>query len=246
MTKEREKMDLVKKMIQNSKYLVCLKGARIGEDCGCTNYRCDRNAFQMEEEYGMSPEELFNAGFYSTRMEKFFDFYKKYMISNLGEVNEGLRKLKELEDRGILKAIVTRDIFSLAKRVGCKNVLELHGSVYQNFCPHCWREYSVDYIKNSKGVPKCESCGTPIRPKIALIGEMVNNKLVTKAAEEVGKADVLLIMGCNMKTALAAMFIRYFHGSKIILINDVEHYADSAADIVIHGKPMDILAELGV
>ena len=241
-----ERLILLKKMLLESDYLVILKGIGVSMECGCTSYRRSKYAYEIEEKYGRSPEEIFSAGFYNTRVREFFEFYKNDLISSLGEINDGLKTLKKLEDMGVLKMIITRDIFSLAHRAGCKNVIELHGSVYHNECPHCRREYPLEYIRDSKGVPRCENCGTTIRPQIVLAGEMVNNALSTKAADEVSKADTLLLLGCDMSSVLAESFLRYFTGKRVILIHNREHYADSKADLVIHGKSMDILAQLAL
>ena len=241
-----ERLILLKKMLLESDYLVILKGIGVSMECGCTSYRRSKYAYEIEEKYGRSPEEIFSAGFYNTRVREFFEFYKNDLISSLGEINDGLKTLKKLEDMGVLKMIITRDIFSLAHRAGCKNVIELHGSVYHNECPHCRRKYPLEYIRDSKGVPRCENCGTTIRPQIVLAGEMVNKALSTKAADEVSKADTLLLLGCDMSSVLAESFLRYFTGKRVILIHNREHYADSKADLVIHGKSMDILAQLAL
>ncbi len=241
-----ERSILLKKMLLESDYLVILKGIGVSMECGCTSYRRSKYAYEIEEKYGRSPEEIFSAGFYNTRVREFFEFYKNDLISSLGEINDGLKTLKKLEDMGVLKMIITRDIFSLAHRAGCKNVIELHGSVYHNECPHCRRKYPLEYIRDSKGVPRCENCGTTIRPQIVVAGEMVNNALSTKAADEVSKADTLLLLGCDMSSVLAESFLRYFTGKRVILIHNREHYADSKADLVIHGKSMDILAQLAL
>lgn len=242
----KEMLDLVREVIKESRYLVCLKGVKVSTECGCTNYRIAQDAYTIEKQYGLSAEEMFNAAYYNTRVNEFYDFYKKYMISNLGELKEGLFVLKRMEEQGLLKSIITRDIFSLAKRAGCKNVYELHGSVYRNFCPHCRAEYPIEYIQKAKGVPRCEKCRTVIRPGVALMGEMLDNGLVSRASEEVAKADVLMVLGSNMKANLTSMMVQYFRGEKIILINEEEHYADQMADLVIHRKPMETLSMLGI
>ena len=241
-----ERLILLKKMLLESDYLVILKGIGVSRECGCTSYRRSKYAYEIEEKYGRSPEEIFSAGFYNTRVREVFEFYKNDLISSLGEINDGLKTLKKLEDMGVLKMIITRDIFSLAHRAGCQNVIELHGSVYHNECPHCRRKYPLEYIRDSKGVPRCENCGTTIRPQIVLAGEMVNNALSTRAADEVSKADTLLLLGCDMSSVLAESFLRYFTGRRVILIHNREHHADSKADLVIQGKSMDILAQLAL
>ena len=240
------KIQYLKNIIDKSGYLVCLLGVMVSSQYGCTNYRDENDAYEIEEKYGYSPEEMFCSSFYNTRVDQFYDFYKNDMISELGEVDEKMKVLKHLEDTGKLKCIITRDIFSMPRRAGCQKVYELHGSVFDNACPHCKRKYSVEYIKNSKGVPRCESCGTVIRPGVTMVGEMVDNALISKAAEEVKKAETLLVLGCNLKSPLTDTFLRYFEGSRLVLLNEEEHYADRKADLAIHGKPMDILNDLGI
>lgn len=242
----KEKINWLRKTIERSNYMVCLMGVRVSSQCGCTNYRDEHDAYEIEAKYGYSPEEMFNVTFFNNRVEQFYDFYKRDMINVLGEVGDGLKTMQRLEARGKLKYIITRDIFSLPKRAGCSNVYELHGSVFSNFCPHCGKRYPLEYIQQSKGVPRCEDCGMVIRPGVSLIGEIVDNVLISRAAEEVKKADTLLVMGCNLKSSLANTFLRHFEGNELVLLNTEEHFADSKADLVIHGKPMDILKDLGI
>lgn len=241
----REKVEALRRVIDRSRYLVCLFGVEVSSRCGCINYRDVADSYDMEAKYGYSPDEMFNVTFFNTRVEQFYKFYKNDMLQNLGTVGEGLKALARMEQQGKLKSVITRDIYSLPTRAGCKKVYELHGSVYRNFCPHCGREYPVEYIQNSKGVPKCESCGVVIRPGVSMVGEIVDNELISRAADEVKKADTLIFLGCALKSSLADTFLRYFEGDELVLINGQEHYADSAADLVIYGNPIDVLSELG-
>ena len=234
--KYTEKLEYLRQAIENSNYMVCLMGVGVSEDCGCINFRKQQDALNTEIAYGYSPEEMFNPTFFSTRTEQFYDVYIQWDIVCR----------RHLEEQGKLKAVITRDLFSIPRRAGCKNVYEIHGSVYENFCPHCGRKYPIEYIQKSKGIPKCESCGAIVRPGVYMMGEMVDNCVISRAAEEVQKADTLLVLGCNLKTPLPETFLKYFKGQHLILINQEEHFADEMADLVIHGKPVDILKDLGI
>lgn len=108
-----EKLGYLKNVVERSQHIVCLMGVRAGSQCGCTNYRDKDDAYNIEAEYGYSPEEMFNSSFYNTRTELFYKFYKSHMISELGELQEGFQTLKRMEDAGKLKAIITRNIFRL-------------------------------------------------------------------------------------------------------------------------------------
>ena len=227
--------------IRNSGHIVCLLGRHVAADCGCLDYRLVDTAYAIETKYGYSPEEIFSASFYNTRMKTFFDFYHNEILSKLGEPDACIHTLKKMEDDGKLFSVVTRSVYGIPGRAGMRHVLELHGSVYQNRCPHCHTEYDVEFMKNADGIPLCTKCGQPVRPQITLAGEMIRNQLVTDAANEISQADTLLVLGCTMDSMLAQGCIKYFDGNRIILINEEENYSDNIADMIYHVKPRDIL-----
>ena len=83
---------------------------------------------------------------------------------------KGYLEMAELEEKGLFQTIITRRVFGLPERAGCKNVINLHGSVYENYCPHCGKKYPVEYIREAKRVPLCTECNAPIRPGVCLMG----------------------------------------------------------------------------
>ena len=95
-----EKIGFLRNVVDRSKYMVCLFGVGIGSGCGCTNYRNEEDAYDIEAKYGYSPDEMFNVTFFNTRVEQFYQFYKKDMISNLGTMDEGLYCLKDWRMQG--------------------------------------------------------------------------------------------------------------------------------------------------
>ncbi|MDE5824351.1 MAG: hypothetical protein K2H91_06675, partial [Lachnospiraceae bacterium] len=60
------------------------------------------------------------------------------------------------------------------------------------------KDFDIQYIMNSKGIPQCDHCKVAIRPGIRLIGERVDTKLMTQVAIACDTADVMLILGKNM------------------------------------------------
>ena len=60
----------------------------------------------------------------------------------------------------------------------------------------------------------------------------------------VERADLLLILGCSLRQTLAKHAVKYFEGNRILLINEEEDESDHIADLVIHGKPRDVLPKL--
>lgn len=235
------KLEQLRKIIKSSEHLVCVIDSNLASENGYPLMQDSDWAYDMELKYDYSPEEIFNSSFYATRRERFFDFYKKEILSNYFEPNESYRELKHLEDEGYIKAIISTDFYSLAKRAGCKNVIEICGSIYNNYCPHCRSVYDIEYIRNSKKVPVCEKCNTHIRPGVFLYGEMIDNQIMTKAMNEVSKADALLLCGTNLNAHNFQNSVQYFNGDKLVIICEKKHYSDEKAFLVINDKVKNVL-----
>ncbi|MCI8708926.1 MAG: NAD-dependent deacetylase [Dorea sp.] len=232
-------------ILKESTYTTVLSGYAMLEESGYPAIRDGEASYDIEQKYGYSADEMFSSSFYSTRTEQFFRFYRDEILSALDKPpGKCFYEMAELERRGLIHSIITRRVFGLPESAGCRNVINLHGSVYENYCQRCGRKYPVEYIRNSKRVPLCENCNTTIRPKVCLFGEMVDNQVITRAAREVQKADVLLVLGTNLKTNLCSQLVQYYEGTKLILVNAAPHYADRYADLLINERVDDTLEKI--
>lgn len=249
LTKEGERMPEgnLLQILRESRYTTVLSGFGMLLESGYPAIRDGEASYDIEQKYGYSMEEMFSSAFYSTRKEQFYEFYRKELLSQLERPpGKGFTEMAELERRGLFQCIITRRIMGLPRKAGCRNVIDLHGNVYDNFCPHCGRQYPMEYIRDSVRVPLCETCKTPVRPRVCLFGEMVNNQVITRAAEEIQKADVLMVLGSNMKSYLCSQLTDYYEGDKLILVNETPHYSDRFADIVIHERVEDVLERIRI
>ena len=230
---------------RDSRYTVILSGSCLMMESGYPLLRDGVESYEIEEKYGYSYEEMLSSSFYSARKELFFRFYKE-VILKVAEMppGKGFHMLKKLQDYGLVHSIITRRIAGLEDRAGCTNVVNLRGTVFENFCPNCGRHYPIEYMREAKGVPLCEQCLVAIRPKICLFGEMIDNSLMTRAAEEVEKAEILLVLGANLTTPLCSQMLQYYTGASLILVTESEHYSDQRADIIVYGRCDDFLERL--
>lgn len=238
------KISNVKRLIDESKYLVCICGGGMLWESGHLSLRDPERAYDIEAKYGYSPEEMFSSAFYNTRSEPFYKFYKQEVLSEKMEPGPAFLSLAKLEEAGVLKTVITGAIYALPTRAGCKNVLEPHGNIENNRCPHCQKVYTKEYLLHAKKVPLCEVCMKPIRPGIRFYGEMIDNAIITRVAEEIGKADVLMVLGTRLDSDFCDNYLSYYNGNKLILINNIEDFTDERADYVIHGVINDIVPEL--
>ena len=232
-------------ILKESTYTTVLSGYAMLEESGYPAIRDGEASYDIEQKYGYSADEMFSSSFYSTRTEQFFRFYRDEILSALDKPpGKCFYEMAELERRGLIHSIITRRVFGLPESAGCRNVINLHGSVYENYCQRCGRKYPVEYIRNSKRVPLCVNCSSVVRPGVCLFGEMVDNQIITRAAGEVQKADVLLILGTNLKTQLCAQLVQYYEGEKLILVKDASHFSDKYADLIVNARVDDTLEEI--
>ncbi len=234
----------LKSIIDGAENIVCLAGSPLMEECGYTYIRDLECAYDIEDRYGYSPEELFSTVMLSTRPELFFKYYRQEVLHPEMKISATFTALAELERRGKIKAIITRSIYGPATTAGCKTVIELRGSVRSNRCSKCGTRYPMEYAFKGRSIPQCEKCAAMVRPEIILNGEMINNGLMTKAAQKIGEADVLLVLGTTLKSDLVEKLIQYYNGSELVLIKKEPHYSDRIADLAINERPMDVLPQI--
>lgn len=218
-------------MVQHSDNIVFFGGAGVSTESGIPDFRSVDGLYNQTYKY--PPEHILSHTFYRENPEEFYRFYRDKMLCLDAKPNMAHIKLAELEKAGKLKAIITQNIDGLHQKAGSKNVLELHGSVHRNFCEHCHKLFDAEYMLHSTGVPKCDTCGGPIKPDVVLYEEGLDNDVIEQSLYYISHADMLIIGGTSLVVYPAAGLIRYYNGHKLVLINKSSTDMDSSADLVI-------------
>lgn len=233
----------LQQIINESNNIVFFGGAGVSTESGIPDFRSVDGLYNQKYDY--PPEEILSHTFFNAHTEYFYDFYRDKMLALDAEPNAAHLKLAELEQAGKLTAVVTQNIDGLHQKAGCKNVFELHGNVHRNYCTSCHKFYNAEYIKSSKGVPRC-NCGGIIKPDVVLYEEGLDDNTVSGAINAIKNADCLIVAGTSLNVYPAAGFIRYFCGKYFVLINRDPTPADSIADLVIYDKVGKVLSAINV
>ena len=122
--------------------MVFFGGAGVSTESGIPDFRSADGLYAQR--YPYPPETMVSRSFFDAHPREFFDFYCGRMLALDAEPNAAHRKLAELEREGTLSAVVTQNIDGLHQKAGSRNVLELHGSVWRNFCMGCGAPYTVE------------------------------------------------------------------------------------------------------
>ena len=234
------KLDELKKIIDESNNIVALTGAGVSTDSGIKDFR-SKNGLSNNSKIPM--EILLSSNYFYINTEDFYKFYKEVFDCSNIEPNITHLFLKKLEDNNKLKAVITQNIDGLHSKAGSKKVLELHGTTFSNHCIKCNKKYNSDIVFKSNGVPKC-SCGGIIKPDVVLYGEQLPEDALSESVRVLEKADTLLVLGTSLVVYPAAGLIDYFNGKNLIIINKDETPYDHRANLVIHDNLSKIITEL--
>lgn len=227
------KINELKKMINEVNSLVAFTGAGVSTDSGLKDFRSSDGIYNIKLNYNKSPEYMLSNKCFFDDTELFYDFYKKSMIVDNVLPNITHKYLKHLEDSGKLKCVITQNIDGLHTLAGNKNVYEIHGSIHRNYCCKCNKKYDLDYIKNSDGIPKCK-CGGIIKPDVVLYGEMLPEDEYNNSIKAISNCDMLMVLGTSLTVFPASDLVNYFRGKYLVIINKDKTNYDYKANLVIH------------
>ncbi|MBR2799276.1 MAG: NAD-dependent protein deacylase, partial [Oscillospiraceae bacterium] len=76
--------------------------------------------------------------------------------------------------------------------------------------------------------------------------EPLDQDVMEEAVRYIRNAEILIIGGTSLSVYPAAGLIRYYRGSKLVLVNRGETPYDGYADLVIHEKIGDVFSQIEV
>ena len=238
-----EKTTELGQILKESENIVFFGGAGVSTASNIPDFRSAKGLYSMRLKKNFTPEELVSHTFFVKYPEDFFEFYKEHLVYPDAKPNDCHKALATLEEMGKLKAVITQNIDGLHQAAGSRKVYELHGSVHRNYCVDCGQFYDGRYVREYDGVPKCEKCGGVVKPDVVLYEEALDDNVVSGAVSAIMRADTLIVGGTSLVVYPAAGLIRYFQGSKLMLINKSVTSADKEADLVIHDDIAKVMRE---
>lgn len=237
----QEKIELLQTYINNSNNIVFFGGAGVSTESGIKDFRSKDGLYN--EKYKYPPEQILSHSFFYKNTKEFYKFYRDKLNCLNVLPNVCHKYLVKLEKEGKLKAIITQNIDNLHQKAGSTNVIELHGTIYKNYCDKCHKFYPPEYIWNTKDIPKC-NCGGIIKPNVVLYEEPLNEFDILKAINYIKNSDLLIIAGTSLTVYPAASYISYFQGKHLVIINKDKTPGDNIADLVINDNLGNVFKKL--
>jgi NAD-dependent deacetylase len=241
----QDKILEVASLLRQSNHAVALTGAGISTESGIPDFRGPDGLWKKYDPFKVASIEAFMgdpAGYWKRALER--------KLSTDAEPNEGHRALAELEKIGRLKVVITQNVDGLHQKAGCKDVIELHGTVRTAHCLECGKRYPreevVSWVEKGELPPRCKECGGIIKSDTVLFGESLPSDVISRAMEEARKCDVMLVLGSSLVVYPAASLpdIAIQSGARIVILNMEATEKDWIAEVVLHGKIGEILPKI--
>ena len=236
-----DQIEKLKQWISESERIVFFGGAGVSTESGIPDFRSVDGLYNQKFEY--PPERIISHSFFERKPEYFYRFYREKMMPLGFEPNITHRVLARWEEEGKLSAVVTQNIDGLHQKAGSQEVLELHGSVWRNYCRRCRTFYGLDAITDSTGVPRC-TCGGVIKPDVVLYEEGLDEDVLDRAVMHLRKADMLIIGGTSLAVYPAAGLVHYFRGKHLVVINKGATARNVGASLTIDGAIGEVLGQI--
>ena len=223
---------------------MALTGAGISTESGIPDFRSpsglwaefDPMQYATIDAFRADPEKVWT--FYAPRISMLVD----------AQPNPAHAALAELEEGGLLDAVVTQNIDLLHERAGSREVVEVHGSIRTATCPHCGGAHSLgrvlEQLDSRPGeAPRCDSCAAVLKPDVVFFGELLPERAMQRAEKLARGARLLLVVGSSLEvypiaglpgTTLAA-------GGDVAIVNRGSTPFDRRARMRIGGSAAEVL-----
>jgi len=227
------------RLLADRRNAVALTGAGISVESGIPSFR---GAQGMWEKY--DPAEYATLHAFMTSPRKVWGMLSE-MVSVCGNAapNAAHKGLAALEERGLVRAVITQNVDGLHQAAGSRRVIEYHGNLDELICVYCWKRYPTRDRWTPGAVPVCD-CGEILKPNVVLFGEPIPWLAQEQAEVEARACGVLLVIGTSAQVSPACDIPRIAKdaGAAVVEINPEEtSLTRTVADLHLHGSASDIL-----
>lgn len=225
--------------INEAKEIVFFTGAGISAESGIPTFRGKDGIWNK-----LKPEELANFNAFLKNPDLVWQWYQhRRQIIEEKQPNAGHYAIVNFEQLFDKVTVVTQNVDNLHNRAGSKKVLELHGNIEKNYCIKCKTRYDNLNLNDHKSVPKCNICGSLIRPDVVWFGEMLPQDVFNEAEKAAMRSDICFVIGTSAVVYPAANIpiLAKQYGSTLVEINITQTDLTPYCDYSLIGKSGDIL-----
>ncbi len=232
-------------MIRGARSAFVLTGAGVSVPSGIPDFRSPGTGIWEK----VNPMEVAHIDAFRREPDRFWHFYGDRFASLIDKrPNDAHYAIAELEQRGLIRGVVTQNVDRLHRKAGSENVIEVHGSIEWSVCPECGGRTSLERVLEitaaHPGAPECPACIAPLKPDVVLFGEMLPEVAISDAYALAAEADLIVCVGSSLEVFPVASLpgVTRDGGGQIALITQGPTPYDKDATVKLSG---DVVSELG-
>ncbi len=226
-------------VLAKANHVVALSGAGISAESGIPTFRGENGLWKTYRAEQLATPTAFIQN--PKLVWEWYDWRRGIIAAR--EPNAGHKVLAEWEELFPNFILITQNIDGLHQRAGSKNILELHGNIWEQ---RCIEENSI--VENhdvplNEIPPHCETCGALLRPHVVWFGETLNGTILQKSFTLSSSCDVMLVIGTSayVQPAASLPLSALEAGAKIIEINPDPTPLTAHADFTFRAKSGEFL-----
>ena len=230
----------------DKKGMTILTGAGLSTASGIKDFRGKNGLYKQN----VKAETILSRDYFEVYPEDFYHFFRKELIVDNVKPNLMHEVIKMLQDKGVVRCVITQNIDNLDREAGTKDVLEIHGNATRFSCMDCKKPYSLEDIKGMDLVPRC-SCGGIIRPDIVLYEEIPNPNVMNPAMYNAQFSNSFLVIGSSLAVTTAYSIVhafavekQYDDNKQLFIINQGPTQADGLANYKYDGDIIDVAEKI--
>jgi NAD-dependent deacetylase len=225
-------VDEIRQLLRTADRITVLTGAGISAESGIPTFRGPGGLWR-----NFRAEELATPQAFQRDPQLVWEWYRwRREVISKAEPNPGHHALVELEKRTPKFTLVTQNVDGLHERAGSRNIIRIHGSIWEERCSECGRSATAS----------CDACGAITRPGVVWFGEPLDPAVWDNAQKAVEAARVLLVIGTSAVVYPAASLVPLakHSGATVIEVNPDATPVSSSVDYSLRGPAGEILPGL--
>ena len=234
-----EKIEEARDKLTGAASIMVLTGAGISAESGIPTFRGKEGLWQ-----NYRPEELATPEAFWDNPKLVWEWYEwRRNIVKGAKPNPGHYALAELEAETHNFTLVTQNIDGLHQISGNRNIIEIHGNLWQVRCTKCGDIVENHEVPMPELPPKCKICGEIGRPNVVWFNEVIPMEVIDSSLKAIEECDVMLIVGTSgiVEPAASMGLVAKQTGKCVIEINLEMTPSSPLYDLTLQGKSGEIL-----
>ena len=240
-------------LLRSSERAVVLTGAGVSVPSGIPDFRSPGTGLWEK----VNPMEVAHIDAWRRDPDRFWGFYAERFASLRDKLpNPAHEAIAALEERGLIRGVITQNVDRLHRLAGTRRLVEVHGSIEWSVCLQCGGKVPLGRVvrmieASGGGAPECEACLTPLKPDVVLFGELLPEQAMEEAQALAVEADLMLCVGSSLEVYPVAGLpaVTRGAGGRIALVTQGPTPYDAEAEVKLEGDVAEelqaVLAALG-